>query len=81
MNKADREERTMNQKSNTSDTKRSKPAGLIILLILITLLIMEFAVASIDVANWIIYAFAFLQAGIIIWEYMHLSRLFPGNND
>jgi protein-S-isoprenylcysteine O-methyltransferase Ste14 len=50
--------------------------GLVVLLILVALLVIEFLVASIDLPDWIIYLFGFLQAGIILWNYMHVDRFF-----
>ena len=61
----------------------NKSLGLIVLLTLIGLLVIEFLVANIDIPNWIIIVFGFLQAGIILWHYMHLGRFFiePARDD
>jgi heme/copper-type cytochrome/quinol oxidase subunit 4 len=61
---------------NETDNKNNYTLGLIVLLILVALLIIEFLVASINVPDWIIYVFGILQAGIILWNYMHLDRFF-----
>ena len=49
--------------------------GLIVLLILLVLLITEFTLSGLQVPAWVIYIFVITQAGVIIWEYMHVSRL------
>ena len=59
--------------------KKDKPTayrvGLIVLLILLALLITEFTLSGLQVPAWIIYIFVITQAGVIIWEYMHVARL------
>jgi heme/copper-type cytochrome/quinol oxidase subunit 4 len=79
------ENRNLRKALIMSDEKNKKQNtfGLIVLLILIGLLLLEFLVANIDIPNWIIIVFGFLQAGIILWNYMHLGRFFiePGNGD
>ena len=58
------------------ERKNNYTFSLIVLLVLVALLVIEFMVASIDVTDWIIYVFGFLQAGIILWNYMHVDRFF-----
>ncbi|GAB4577307.1 MAG: hypothetical protein Fur0022_00380 [Anaerolineales bacterium] len=53
--------------------------GVIIFLILLMLLMTEFAVSNVGVPAWAILAFGILQAILIVREYMHISRLFKGN--
>lgn len=59
-----------------NESKNKFTFGLIVLLVLVTLLVIEFQVASIDVPDWIIYVFVIMQAGIILWNYMHVDRFF-----
>ncbi|GEM_PF-5882446 len=64
-------------------TQRKTPyrLGVVILLVLITLLVTEFAISGFNVPPWAIYIFGFIQAGIIIHEYMHVSRLFKDDKN
>lgn len=68
----------MSEKAPGNQPQKSvvKQTGLIVFVILIVLLILEFAVASIDVPDLLILIFAVLEAGIVLWEYMHVSRFF-----
>lgn len=58
----------------TKKTRSSRRVGLIVFIILIGLLIAEFLVAGISVPPAVIIFFGALQALIVLWEYMHLSR-------
>ena len=55
-------------------------ASLLILAVLIGLLIAEFTIAQFTVPRALILAFAAAQAGIILWEYMHVKRLAGGGD-
>lgn len=50
--------------------------SLAILAVLVILLALEFTLAQFTVPRWGLLVFAVLQTGIILWEYMHVSRLF-----
>lgn len=51
------------------------------LAVLIVLLLLEFAVAQITIPRALIYVFAVLQAGIILWEYMHVSHILTSQGE
>lgn len=72
----------MKRKNKVNKGQKSglRQAGLIVLVILIVLLFLEFALASVDVPGVIILIFAGMEAAIILWEYMHVSRIF-GQDD
>ena len=53
--------------------------GFIVFIILIVLLILEFLVAQLTVPRWLIILFGAAQAAVILWEYMHISRLVREN--
>ena len=53
---------------------RERRIGLAVFIVLIFLLAMEFLVAQYSVPRWLIVLFGALQALLILWEYMHLSR-------
>ncbi len=55
--------------------------GVIIFLILLLLLMTEFAVSNVGVPAWMILIFGILQAMLIVREYMHISRLFKGEEE
>jgi len=50
--------------------------SLFILTALVILLALEFITAQISVPRSLILVFAFLQTAIILYEYMHVNRLF-----
>jgi cytochrome c oxidase subunit IV len=50
--------------------------SLFILAVLVILLALEFITAQFRVPRPLILVFAFMQAGIILYEYMHVKRLF-----
>lgn len=50
--------------------------GVIIFLFLLLLLMTEVTVSNVNAPGWMILIFGILQASLIIWEYMHVSRLF-----
>lgn len=56
-------------------------ASLIILGALIALLVAEFAIAQFTTPRWLILIFAVAQAGIILWEYMHVKRIVGGSRE
>ena len=56
-------------------------ASLIILGVLVSLLIAEFAIAQFTTPRWLILIFAVAQAGIILWEYMHVKRVVGGSEE
>ena len=56
-------------------------ASLIILGTLIALLVAEFAIAQFTTPRWLILIFAVAQAGIILWEYMHVKRILGGSKE
>ncbi len=53
---------------------RARRIGLAVFIVLIFLLALEFLVAQYSVPRWLIILFGVLQASLILWEYMHLSR-------
>ncbi len=53
---------------------RERRIGLAVLIVLLILLAVEFVVAQYSVPRWLIVLFGALQALLILWEYMHLSR-------
>lgn len=55
-------------------------ASLILLGALVSLLIAEFTIAQFTTPRWLILIFAVAQAGIILWEYMHVKRM-VGSSD
>ncbi|KAA3644049.1 MAG: hypothetical protein DWQ07_18205 [Chloroflexi bacterium] len=62
--------------SQQTESNAAQRIGLLVFITLIVLLTLEFIVAQITVPRWLIFVFAAIQAGIVVWEYMHLSRLF-----
>lgn len=54
--------------------------SLSVLGVLILLLSLEFTIAQFTVPRLLILALALLQAGIILWEYMHIKRVFSGGS-
>ena len=62
--------------SKNNESSAAQRIGLLVFITLIVLLTLEFIVAQITVPRWLIFVFAAIQAGIVMWEYMHLSRLF-----
>ena len=53
---------------------RTRRIGLAVFIVLIFLLAVEFLVAQYSASRWLIILFGVLQASLILWEYMHLSR-------
>lgn len=72
------QEKNVKQKNEVNKRQKTglRQAGLIVLVILIVLLFLEFAVASVNIPGVIILIFAGIEAAIILWEYMHVSRFF-----
>lgn len=64
------------ERGNQEQKHGLRQAGLIVFVILIVLLFLEYAVASVDVPDIILLIFAGMEAAIILWEYMHVSRFF-----
>lgn len=52
--------------------------SIFVLALLVILLALEFFTATFRVPRPLILVFAFLQTGIILYEYMHIKRLFMG---
>jgi hypothetical protein len=53
--------------------------SLAILAVLVILLGLEFSLAQFTVPRWGLLIFGAIQTGIILWEYMHVRRLW-GNS-
>lgn len=62
--------------SQNNESSAAQRIGLLVFITLIVLLTLEFIVAQITVPRWLIFIFAAIQGGIVVWEYMHLPRLF-----
>lgn len=58
--------------------KQNYRFSLLVFLLLLFFLMTEFATARSITAGGILFLFAFAQAGLIIWDYMHIGRLFSG---
>ena len=70
-----------NQEEKTPIFTPFSVASLIILGTLIALLVAEFAIAQFTTPRWLILIFAVAQAGIILWEYMHVKRILGGSKE
>jgi hypothetical protein len=61
------------------NTKAAYKLGATVLLVLAVLTVIEFAIATINVPwGWILFLIAILKAWFVIQHYMHLPRLFSG---
>ncbi len=55
--------------------------GMLVMLFILFLLMSELATSRSITTSGILFIFAFAQAGLIIWDYMHVGRLFSARKE
>ena len=70
------------EEQNNGDYKEQKNIGIAVFLLLVALTIGEFFIGSIAVDwNWPLWSIAIFKAALIIYYFMHVTRLFGSSEE
>ncbi len=71
------EDKNKMEEKNNGDYKEKRNIGVAVILLLVALTIGEFFIGSIAVDwNWPLWGIAILKAALIIYYFMHVTRVF-----
>ena len=76
------DEKTNVEEHNNGDYKEQKNIGIAVFLLLVALTIGEFFIGSIaELWNWPLWGIAIFKAVLIIYYFMHVTRLFGSSEE